>query len=342
MSGTSLDGLDLCYAHYKLNNGNWEFVIKHSETISYNQEWLKKLTNAPKLNGEELTLLNQQFGKYLGLKAKFFCFQNNISPDFIASHGHTIFHNPNSGYTLQIGNGAEIATNSKIKTCCDFRTTDIALGGQGAPLVPIGDKYLFSKYDACLNLGGFSNISTNTKDAIAFDICPVNMVLNALANELGFDYDKNGNNAKSGILNKELFQNLNELNYYKNPAPKSLGREWVEETINPILRNSTISIQDKLNTFCHHIAEQVTISTKQQNIKNPILTTGGGAKNTFLIECFRKYGLEINIPSEEIVDFKEALIFGFLGVLRVLEIPNTLSSVTGAKKDSISGCIYLP
>lgn len=342
MSGTSLDGIDLCYADFSFENQTWNFDIIAAETITYSSNWIKKLSQAPFLNGLELSLLNVEYGSFLAKTANTFCDKNKLTPYLIGSHGHTIFHQPEKNFTLQIGSGAEIATKTGIKTCCDFRTSDISFKGQGAPLVPIGDQLLFPNFDACLNIGGFCNISIKQNSLTAFDISPANLVLNFLAEKVGLNYDKNGDLARSGKLDQELLNQFNKLDYYYKSPPKSLGREWVEKNINPILEKCTISIEDQLHTFCIHIAEQVAKSTSFNEVQTDILITGGGAKNKFLMECFQQNGVQVNIPNEQVIDFKEALIFAFLGLLRDLEITNTLSSVTGAKKDSIGGCIYLP
>lgn len=342
MSGTSLDGIDLCYVDFSLKNKLWNFNIIATETITYTDIWVKKLSEAPLLNGLNLSLLNVEYGSFLAKRINIFCDKNNLNPYLIASHGHTIFHQPEKNFTLQIGSGAEIATKTGIKTCCDFRTSDVSFNGQGAPLVPIGDQLLFPDFDACLNIGGFCNISIKQNNLTAFDISPANLVLNFLAEKVGLNYDNNGDLARSGKLDQQLLNQLNNLDYYHTPPPKSLGREWVEKNISPMLERSNISVEDQLHTFCIHIAEQVAKSISTKEIQTDVLITGGGAKNKFLIESFQENGIQVHIPNEQVIDFKEALIFAFLGLLRDLELTNTLSSVTGARKDSTGGCIYLP
>ncbi|KAA3647515.1 MAG: anhydro-N-acetylmuramic acid kinase [Bacteroidetes bacterium] len=341
MSGTSLDGLDLCYAHF-YRNTEWEFDIKYTDTIPYSTTWKNKLSKAHDLNGESLALLHVEFGQYIGKQSKAFMIENNLKPELIASHGHTVFHQPDKNFTLQIGHGAEIAAITGVKTCCDFRTTDMAYQGQGAPLVPIGDLLLFKDFQACINLGGFCNVSIKSEPLIAYDICPANIVLNELANQLNLEFDFNGENASKGNTCIQLLNELDSLAFFAKQAPKSLGREWLESEVLPILNKSIVSTEDKLNTFSKHIANQIAQSLANQHVKSPILITGGGAKNNFLMDCIKEKGLKINRPDVAIIDYKEALIFGFLGLLRNLETKNTLSSVTGAKKDSIGGCIFLP
>lgn len=341
MSGTSLDGLDICYASFNHNN-DWNFTIKNSKTIELNPSLKSKLKNATTLSGLELSLLHNQVGNFIGEAIMQFItgFQINKNEiDFISSHGHTIFHQPEKQLTLQIGNGANISALTKLPVVCDFRTTDLALKGNGAPLVPIGDKLLFSEFDNCINLGGISNISYQKGNKrIAFDICPVNIVLNYLANQLGFDYDKNGELAIAGILNKNLLNQLNNLDYYQNSPPKSLGYEWVEKNIFPLLKNSNLNQKDILRTFVEHIAFQIGNHLKQNE---KTLFTGGGTHNKYLMERIQHFSnTQIIIPNQKIIDFKEALIFGFLGILRWRNEINTLSSVTGAGIDSIGGCVY--
>jgi anhydro-N-acetylmuramic acid kinase len=342
MSGTSLDGLDLCNASFYLEKNKWTFKINNSTTYPYSSEWHDKLKNAQHLSGILLQKLHTDYGNYLGKTAKKFIELNKINPQIISSHGHTVFHEPQNQFTFQLGNGANIAAKSRIKTVCDFRSTDIALNGQGAPLVPIGDLILFNNYQACLNLGGFSNISIKKNELIAFDICPVNIVLNYLSNLLGLQYDKNGAIAKSGLFHQELFDELNNIEFYNNTPPKSLGREWLEQVFKPIVDKYDLDISTKLNTITRHIAKQIGNTIKFHKINTPILLTGGGTKNNFLTECLRAEDISLSIPNQELIDFKEALIFGFLGILRELEITNTLNSVTGAMKNNIGGCIYLP
>ncbi len=339
MSGTSLDGLDLVAVEFWQSAEKWNFNIVSAKTISYSNEWLNWLSNAPTLSGEKLIELNTNYGRFLGNETLRFIREINFQPDLIASHGHTVFHQPDLGFTFQIGNGADIAAITSITTVSDFRTGDVALGGQGAPLVPIGDKLLFSEFDYCLNLGGFANISfEENNNRVAFDICPVNFILNHFAEKQGLQYDKNGELGRKGKVEIKLLEKLNQINFYKKIPPKSLGREWVENEFFPILDSFPISDSDKLRTVYEHIAIQLS---RQGKGGSKMLVTGGGAFNTFLIERLKSFSeVEIKIPSNEIVNFKEALIFAFLGVLKICGEINCLSSVTGAKIDSSSGMIF--
>ncbi len=343
MSGTSLDGLDICHANFDFKS-EWNFKIKKAHTIQLPKELKSKLKKSTTLSGLELSFLNNHIGDFIGKSINQFITEYNIDKneiDFISSHGHTIFHQPEKQLTLQIGNGANISALTKLPVVCDFRTTDLALNGKGAPLVPIGDQLLFPEYNYCINLGGISNISfQSANNRLAFDICPVNMVLNHLANQLGLGYDKNGEIARSGQINPDLYKELNQLDYYQTTAPKSLGYEWVELNIFSLLEKSNLSNKDLLRTFIEHIAFQIS-----QNLssKEKALFTGGGTHNVFLMERIQALSkVEIIIPQKDIIDYKEALIFAFLGILRWENKINVLKSVTGASSDNIGGCIYNP
>lgn len=343
MSGTSLDGLDLAYCTFQLTNKReWNFTINTAITINYSSELLQKLKKATTFNGLDLMLLHNELGDFIGLSINNFIQKNNINRttiDAISSHGHTIFHQVDKKLTTQIGNGANISSLTKLPVICDFRTADVALGGQGAPLVPIGDQLLFAEYDFCINLGGIANISyQENNQRVAYDICPVNIVMNKLALELDQPYDKNGDFAKSGIIHKHLLLQLNQVDYYKKSPPKSLGIENITQSIFPILDSFNISNEDKLATFVEHISIQIA-NTLTANKK--VFITGGGTFNSYLIERIENnYRSKIIIPPPQLIDFKEALIFAFLGVLRLRKEINCLKSVTGASQDNIGGCIY--
>ena len=342
MSGTSLDGIDLSHITFSIKDNKWHFLIHETETIPYPLDWLNKLKVAVNFSKLQLKELNQAYTKYLSNTVKNFIEKYRLTNlDAVCSHGHTILHQPQNGFTLQIGNLPEIALLIGQRVVCDFRVQDVQFGGQGAPLVPIGDRILFSKYDYCLNLGGFSNVSFEENGKrIAFDISPVNTVLNFYANKLNLAYDDKGKIAKSGKLNTELLNDLNALDYYKKTFPKSLGFEFVKTIILPLIEKHTISTEDKMHTFSEHVAYQ---THKALPLKTgTILITGGGAYNDFLIQRIYFYlpQLEIIIPDSKILEYKEALIFALLGVLKLRKEINVLSSVTGAKSDHSSGVIF--
>ncbi|MCC6253049.1 MAG: anhydro-N-acetylmuramic acid kinase [Bacteroidia bacterium] len=340
MSGTSLDGVDIAACTFNNEQNKWHYEIIEAETFAYTLTEKNFLKNAYHANGVELIAMHHQFGNLLAEKVLAFCKHYKINAKYIASHGHTIFHQPQKGYTFQLGHGANIAAQSGINTICDFRTSDVAYKGQGAPLVPIGDKLLFNQYDYCLNLGGISNISFNDDDIRkAFDIGICNMALNELAQYMGLDYDHEGHLAQSGMNEEKLLASLkaatkNQFGYYK-----SLGYEWYEKNIRLLVMDYPASIQNKLRTVCEFIAYQINSVVEKDST---VLVSGGGAKNNFLMECIRKPGkANFIVPDKRLIDFKEAVIFAFLGWLRINQIPNALSSVTGAVKDSCGGCIYL-
>jgi anhydro-N-acetylmuramic acid kinase len=285
---------------------------------------------------------NSDLSYYFGRVIKVFIQSHNIEADFVASHGHTVFHQPGIGLTTQIGSGAAIAVTCGLPVICDFRSTDVGLGGQGAPLVPIGDALLFSDFAFCLNLGGFSNVSYSVgSKRIAYDVCPVNTILNKLALRVGLDFDRDGLLARSGKVDQVLLDKLNDLTYYNLDPPKSLGFEWNDESVWPLINASLLPVQDLLRTVVEHIAIQLANSMSSL-VKGKMLVTGGGAKNVFLIERFAAHSEhQLIVPSDLMIDYKEALIFAFLGVLRVRGEVNCLSSVTGASRDSIGGGIYL-
>ena len=344
MSGTSLDGVDLAHIVFTVKNNKWDFQILESETVSYSIDWLNKLKIAVGFSEAALEKLNQDYTQLLAVIISDFIEKYEIKDlDAVCSHGHTILHQPQNGFTLQIGNLPEIATLINQTVVCDFRVQDVQLGGQGAPLVPIGDRILFSEYDYCMNLGGFSNVSfEQNQERIAFDISPVNTVLNFYANQLGFAYDNKGRISKTGNCNEELLKELNALDFYQKKHPKSLGFEFVKETILPLIESYTIPLEDKLHTFTEHVALQIALALPNKN--GSLFITGGGAYNDFLIERIQNHlpEMKIIIPSPKILEYKEALIFALLGVLKLRGEINVLSSVTGAKTDHSSGKIYSP
>ena len=341
MSGTSLDGIDLVYVKFDKNKYQ-NFEILYSETIAYSEKWKSTLQEAIGFSADDLKTLDFNYGGLLGKVINEFVDKFKIDQiDFIASHGHTVLHQPKNGITLQVGSGQTIANITKQKVICDFRTQDVKLGGQGAPLVPIGDELLFSDYNYCLNLGGFSNISFNKDEVrIAYDICPVNIVLNFYANKLGLDYDESGKIASKGKINKELLDKLNALSFYKKEAPKSLGLEWVQEIIFPLIDELEKDVPSILRTFVEHVAVQISKVIINDNL---VLITGGGVFNTFLIERIAFYAnIKITLTSKKLINFKEALIFAFLGLLSSQGKVNCLKSVTGASRDHSSGEIFYP
>ncbi len=344
MSGTSLDGVDFCLADFHFNNGKWRFEILAADTFPYEKKWAERLIFDENISGEELLQLDADYGKLLADLVLQFIENQNIDAshlDCISSHGHTFFHRPEKGFTFQLGGGPQIFAKTKNPTVTDFRRQDVALGGQGAPLVPIGDSLLFSDYDACLNLGGFANISfEKDQKRLAFDICPINFVMNFLSQKLGKEYDKNGEIARQGELIPALSNELNSLDFYQKKPPKSLGAEWVAEHIFPLLKKNDLSIANLLNTFAEHSANQISNVLNSNDLKT-CLATGGGAFNGFLMERIQaKTDCEIIKPDAKIINYKEALIFAFMGVLKMRGEVNVLAAATGARGNHSSGIFY--
>lgn len=341
MSGTSLDGIDLAQIRFDYLDEKWKFEILVAETIEYSKIWKEELQSAISYSETQLERLDFKYTEKLAKEIGKFIWKYRISEvDAVCSHGHTILHRPDRGFTLQIGNLPKLARLLGQTVVCDFRVQDVNYGGQGAPLVPIGDRLLFSQYDYCLNLGGFANCSFEKNLArIAYDICPVNIVLNHYSELLGKSFDDGGRLAASGKIDKDLLRQLNSLEYYSISPPKSLGLEWVKANIFTLIDSFRLTEVDILRSFTEHVAVQLV---KQFSEDASVLITGGGAYNTFLVERIKSLShLNIIIPSPEIVEFKEALIFGLLGVLRLREENNVLASVTGAKQNHSSGKIYI-
>ncbi|MDT0622703.1 anhydro-N-acetylmuramic acid kinase [Croceitalea vernalis] len=348
MSGTSLDGLDIAYCHIWKENNTWDFEIRQTRAISYHDELFGLLKNAIHLSEKEHANLHRDYGVWLGEQAKVFIEEHDFDIDFIASHGHTSHHRPEEGITFQLGHGQLLANTAQQKVICDFRTFDVANGGQGAPLVPIGDSLLLPEYEFCLNLGGISNFSFEKDGSrIAYDIGLANMPLNYLTEKIDLKYDDDGKLARNGKLIPTLLKELNALEYYKLSYPKSTGYEWFTSEIIPLIESHEGTIADKLRTIIQHNCEQISNAiTKEQPRKNSqVLVTGGGALNSFFIDTLQeKLGshTKVHIPPKKFIEFKEALVFAFMGVLKDLDEINVLSSVTGARKDSSSGVVFEP
>ena len=334
MSGTSLDGVDLAFASFYFNK-TWKYKLHICQTIPYNKKWQTHLQQLHLKSISEIYESSERYAIYLSHLLDDFIIKNNLKVDLISSHGHTVLHEPEKSITLQIGDGKIINAKLNIPVISDFRSLDVELGGQGAPLVPVGDELLFSKYDYCLNLGGFSNFSfKNDGLRKAYDICPVNIVLNKYSKKLGKQYDNNGLISKTGSINNDLLKELNNINYYKKLPPKSLGKEWLEREFLHVLKKYNDSTPNILRTLVEHIAIQIANCIKS----GKCLVTGGGAFNTFLIQRIKAISqANFILGDKKLIEYKEALIFGLLGVLNVEKEINCLASVTGAKRNSIVG-----
>lgn len=352
MSGSSLDGLDIVFTELQENAGNWSFEIVAADCYEYSNEWKQRLQNATSLNAFEYQLLHADYGHYLGNETNRFIEENNLhyKVGLIASHGHTTFHDPSKKMTAQLGDGAAIAAETKLPVVSDLRALDVAFGGQGAPIVPIGEKLLLKDYSMFLNLGGIANISFNIPDQyIAFDVCPANRVLNLICNLVNKEYDEGGQMAALGNANEELLNQLNAFEYYKQPFPKSLANNFGTDELFPLMKSFGLPHNDLLRTYVEHIVQQIKFAIadnsklKTQNSK--LCVTGGGAFNTFLIqqlsEELSSTGIEVVVPHENLVKYKEALIMALIGVLRWRQEYNVLPSVTGAERDSIGGAVWI-
>ncbi len=342
MSGTSLDGLDVAMCNLSIKDERWSYSFVKTTTIAYSENWKRRLSNSGKISGYELIKLHREYGIWLADQLNGFLAETEEKPDCIASHGHTCFHEPHNRINLQLGDGAIVGALTGITTISDFRSLDICLGGQGAPLVPIGDKLLFSEFDACVNLGGFANVSCEKNGRrVAWDICPLNFISNKLVRPLGLEYDDIGQMGREGNVIESLLNELNQLCYYQKSFPKSLGQEWVEKNIDPILNAyEEESITHILRTYYEHIA--IVISRDLSDVAGQVLFTGGGVYNAFLMELIKsKLNLELVVPDQQLVEYKEALVFSLLGVLRYRNEINCLASVTGANRDNSSGVIHL-
>lgn len=352
MSGSSLDGLDIAFVEFQEQGGKWTYEINEADCYPYTTEWTEKLKNAINLPAREYQLLHTAYGQYIGQEVNRFIesHQLHYKVAVVASHGHTTFHMPASQMTAQLGDGAAIAAKTQLPVVSDLRALDVAFGGQGAPIVPIGEKMLMNDFTYFLNIGGIANISLNAEEYVAFDVCPANRVLNMLANDAGKPFDEDGKMAASGNLHDELLNQLNKLAYYSQPYPKSLANDFGTDIVYPLIKSAGLSIPDAIRTFSEHVALQICNALSSLNIQQPVpgnkklLVTGGGALNTFLVnrlaELLRVENIEVVVPDTKLVNYKEALIMAFIGVLRWRQEYNVLASVTGASRNSIGGALW--
>lgn len=349
MSGSSMDGLDIAYCTFEEIGGKWSYQINTAECIPFDAEWKQTLQQLTSLTARDLMFAHTNFGRWMGHAILDFITKYDLEHKvhLIASHGHTVFHSPDQHMTFQLGDGATLAALTKLPVVSDLRNMDIALGGQGAPIVPIGESYLWKDYSNFLNIGGISNITILQQNTpLAFDICPANRILNTLANELHLSYDHNGTEAAKGTISQELLEALNGLDYYKLQGPKSLSNEFGTDIVLPLIQQYTCSVQDKLATVCEHIAYQLKNVFETHQITNQSLfITGGGALNSFLVSRMEAhlsvYNIQIVIPDELTLQYKEALVMGLIGILRWREEVNVLSSVTGASRSSVGGALWM-
>ena len=356
MSGSSMDGLDIAYVHLQERPASnkqavkhWDFELIHTACYAYPDSWKQRLAAAPALPALDYQLLHVEYGHYLGEQVVRFIeeFSLEYKVQLIVSHGHTAFHWPARKMTAQLGDGAAIAARTRVNVVSDLRAMDLALGGQGAPIVPVGEELLLPGYELFLNLGGIANVSKHGDDGfLAFDVCPANRVLNALAELERRAYDEGGALASTGRIDHPLLTQLNALPYYGMPYPKSLANEFGTEVVWPlivqVMGERGLSVADALRTYVEHIALQVARAVEALGGGARMLVTGGGAHNVFLVERLRsRLGFEVVVPDRALVDYKEALIMALIGVLRWREENNVMASVTGASRDSIGGAVWI-
>jgi anhydro-N-acetylmuramic acid kinase len=346
MSGTSGDGLDIASCLFKQNvNQGWTYELNQTKYVPFKKPWNSILHAYEDWSPADLMAYHISFGTWLGIQVNNFIHEYDLNPDIVASHGHTVIHQPEKQVTFQLGNGQAIFNEVGIPVITDFRQKDVLMGGQGAPLVPVADKFLFPKNSVCLNLGGIANATFKTKNQLkAFDICPFNLLLNHYAGKLGLPFDKDGAIAKSGEFNELVNQRLNEHPFYQLDGPKSLDKAFVYQTFIPLIEREPLPEADILHTLCVHFVDKILFTVQQLCMPSAkVFITGGGIHNSFIKELLfnRSRGkMSIDVPDQKLIDFKEALCFAFLGVLRIREETNTLASVTGANADSCSGVIY--
>lgn len=350
MSGSSLDGLDIVFAEFEEYGGKWQYTILAADCYAYSEQWMNRLQAATQLSAYDYMLLHTDFGRYVGEQVNQFIQAHQLEHkvQLIGSHGHTTFHVPHLGMTGQIGDGATIAAVTGINVVSDLRAMDVALGGQGAPIVPMGEKLLLAQYPFLLNLGGIANISRQGENYVAFDVCPANRVLNMLVNQLGHAYDDGGTIAASGQLNTALLTKLNALDYYQQPFPKSLANDYGTDIVFPLIQSAGLSIPDALRTYTEHIALQLGYSIAGLHAGSQpaqLLATGGGAHNHFLIQriqaALSTLQIEVVVPDAKLINYKEALVMGLLAVLRWREENTVLHTVTGATRSSIGGAVWM-
>lgn len=359
MSGSSLDGLDLACVEFEVDtadNNQLAWRLLAGQTLPFTPEWIEILQKLPQANALDFCKTHAQLGHYFGKLTKQFLEAHQLTPDYIASHGHTIFHYPQEGFTVQIGDGAAIAATTGISVISEFRTMDVALGGQGAPLAPLADKFILPGNDFYVNIGGIANISCNIDGKfIAYDTSAANQILNNLAHAIGLEYDDKGSMAASGAVDEELLKQVNQHSYYQQPYPKSLDNGWVLQNVLPIFLQNKASINDKLATAVEHTAQQLVfaiqeIIKKENFVKTAykMVATGGGVFNDFLIQRIQYHlnkatlaHVELTLPDTDMIKFKEAILMALMGLRRIENLSNSIATVTGASRDSSNGAVYL-
>lgn len=349
MSGSSLDGLDIAYAHIQLDPEP-AFRIVAADTFAYTDAELQVLRTVSRTGTHADDQTDQWFGAVSAAYISAFLRQLGYPPvDLVASHGHTTLHKPSLGISQQIGDPQVMANALRLPVIARFRQADVDAGGQGAPLVPLCDQLFFSEYDACLNIGGIANISFETPQGrVGFDICGANQILNFFAEQAGWPYDAEGEMAAAGEMDPALFDQLNAVPFLAAPYPKSLDNHFVHRAFIEPLQRAPLMLNDKLATAAHHIAYQIARVIEQQPGRRALadyrlLVTGGGAFNRHLIRLIRDHArIQVQLPDTIIIQYKEALAMALMGVLRFQNRSNFLPSVTGASAAVSGGVIATP
>ena len=344
MSGSSLDGLDIAACKFMKNNKNWNFSILETKFIPYSKKQKSRLAGLSKATAKELIKAHTDYGTWIGSCVKAFIEEFKLVPELIASHGHTVFHEPADFYSFQLGSPAHISSSSGVSTIGDFRNSDMAHGGQGAPMAPIADLHLFPDYEICINLGGIANISylNNKGELVGFDISVCNLIFNHLSEKFGKDFDKGGNLGLKGVINESLLLKLESLDFYKQKAARSLDREWFSKHVAPLFNDKAVSKEDQLHTAYIHVSEKIAHHINLAGSGKKVLLSGGGAKNNYLVRLIQEAtASKVHIPDDIVIDYKECLLMAYLGLLRTLKPNNCISSVTGAERSCSGGGIYI-
>lgn len=367
MSGTSLDGIDAVISSIEDTQENVQLHIINANTYPYNSEILKKIRQA--LHDEAsssrlLCSLNVELAYEYSKCVFAICEESGIDihdVDFIACHGQTIYHiteNTNNEVrsSLQLGDGSVLANLTNTTVVSNFRTADITVGGQGAPLVPFADYVLFQHNDKTRllqNIGGISNVTClpkggSKKEVFAFDNGPGNMMIDyAMQKLFNKKYDNNGETAKQGDLISEMFDEILSLEYFNLEPPKSTGRELFGNhyTATILEKYKHYSKHDIIATLSHITAFSIADSYKKFILStftiDEVIISGGGAYNGYLLKLIKSYlDFEDVFILEEFgysSEYKEALAFLILGNETLEFNPSNIKNATGASKDVILG-----
>jgi len=351
MSGTSMDGIDIALCEIDAHSCTLLAYEEYPFDIALKEEILEAISGVVSL--QKVGELHVRLGRLFAQRIAEFLLSQRINAkdiEAIGLHGQTLWHEPNAAYpfSLQLGDATVVVAKTEIKTVTDFRSADIANGGQGAPFAPAFHQFLFSSLKqntAVLNIGGMANLTLLGENLRGWDTGCGNVLLDYnIQNAQGKSYDADGAFARSGEINAELLEKMLADPYFSKMPPKSTGREyfnasWLESLL-PIFH--TINAADIQRTLLELTAKSIADDVKRHNIAELILC-GGGAKNGFLVErleqlcgCSVKRSEAYGVPSDAI----EAMAFAWFAKKRIKCEAVALSSVTGAKKDTILGALY--